>query len=210
MQPRRKPTNPLALAVLVLLFEKTMHPYEMAATLKQRGKEESIKLRYGSLYTIIGQLEREGFIESAGTEREGGRPERTTYRLTEAGEAEMNSWLRSLVSEPIKEYPQFEAALALLPALPPRDVQALLTERLRRLEEQERQIQAEIEDATATNLPALFLIESEYALALLRAEHSYVNGLIHGIETAQLGGIEQWRQWHANRAKHKPGTMVRA
>jgi DNA-binding PadR family transcriptional regulator len=198
----RKLSNPLALAVLVLLFEKSMHPYEMAATLKQRGKEQSIKLRYGSLYTVIGQLEREGFIESAGTDREGGRPERTTYRLTAAGETEMSSWLRSLVSEPVKEYPQFEAALSLLPALPPQDVQALLAERLGRLEDQERRIQAEIKGAQATNLPALFLIESEYALALLRAERTYVKGLIRGIETAELGGIEQWRQWHADRAKH--------
>ena len=202
MKLPRKLTNPLALAVLVLLFEKEMHPYEMAATLKQRGKEQSIKLRYGSLYTVIGQLEREAFIASVGTEREGGRPERTTYRLTDAGEAEMNSWLRSLVSEPVKEYPQFEAALSLLPALPPEDVQTLLMERLGHLDEQEHRILAEIEGAAAMNLPALFLIESEYALALLRAEHSYVKGLIHVIETAELDGIEQWRQWHANRVKH--------
>jgi DNA-binding PadR family transcriptional regulator len=198
----RKLTNPLALAVLVLLFEKTMHPYEMAATLKQRGKEQSIKLRYGSLYTVIGQLEREGFIAAAGTDREGGRPERTTYRLTDAGEAEMNSWLRSLVSQPVKEYPQFEAALSLLPALPPNEVQLLLAERLGRLDEQESQIQTEIAGAAAINLPALFLIESEYALALLRAERTYVKSLIRGIESAELGGIEQWRQWHAARAKH--------
>ena len=202
MKLPRKLTNPLALAVLVLLFEKEMHPYEMAATLKQRGKEQSIKLRYGSLYTVIGQLEREAFIASVGTEREGGRPERTTYRLTDAGEAEMNSWLRSLVSEPVKEYPQFEAALSLLPALPPEDVQTLLMDRLGHLDEQEHRILAEIEGAAAMNLPALFLIESEYALALLRAEHSYVKGLIHVIETAELDGIEQWRQWHANRVKH--------
>jgi len=54
----------------------------------------------------------------------------------------MNSVLRSLVSEPVKEYPQFEAALSLLPALPPNDVQVLLAERLGRLGGQERQIQA--------------------------------------------------------------------
>jgi DNA-binding PadR family transcriptional regulator len=202
MNSPRKLSNPLALAVLVLLFEKTMHPYGMAATLKQRGKEQSIKLRYGSLYTVIGQLEREGFIGAAGTDREGARPERTTYRLTDAGESEMKSWLRSLVSQPVKEYPRFEAALSLLPALPPNDVQMLLAERLGRLEERERQIQAEIAGAAATNLPALFLIESEYALVLLEAEHTYVKGLIRSIETAELGGIEQWRQWHAARAKH--------
>jgi DNA-binding PadR family transcriptional regulator len=32
------PGNPLALAVLALLFERPMHPYEMAATLRQRHK----------------------------------------------------------------------------------------------------------------------------------------------------------------------------
>jgi DNA-binding PadR family transcriptional regulator len=81
----------------------------MAATLKQRGQEQSIKLRYGSLYTVIKRLEREGFVEAAGTERAGARPERTTYRLTETGEAEMKGWLSALVSEPVKEYPQWHA-----------------------------------------------------------------------------------------------------
>jgi DNA-binding PadR family transcriptional regulator len=196
MRNPRKISHPLALAVLVLLFEKAMHPYEMAATLKQRGKERSIKLRYGSLYTVIGQLEREGFIEAAGTERDGRRPERTTYRITDAGETEMSSWLRALLAEPVKEYPQFEAALSLLPALPPKDVQLLLAERLGRLEEQERQMQADLTDAAATDMPALFLVENEYALALVRAEGAYVKGLVRGIETGELSGVEQWQQWH--------------
>src|SRR5882762_1769511 len=168
MNSPRKLSNPLALAVLVLLFEKPMHPYEMAATLKQRGKEQSIKLRYGSLYTVIGQLEREAFIEPAGTDRAGSRPERTTYRLTGSGEAEMNAWLRSLVSEPVKEYRQFEAALSLLPALPPKEAQALLTQRLAHLDEVERKLQSELARAASIDLPPLFLIETEYALALLR------------------------------------------
>jgi DNA-binding PadR family transcriptional regulator len=200
MNSPRKLTHPLALAVLVLLFEKPMHPYEMAATLKQRGKEQSIKLRYGSLYTVIRQLEREGFVEAAGTERAGARPERTTYRLTETGEAEMNGWLSSLVSEPVKEYRQFEAALSLLPALPPKEAQALLTQRLGRLDEADRKLQLQLAGAAAINLPPLFLIETEYALALLRAERTYVKTLIDGIETAELGGMKQWRQWHADRA----------
>jgi DNA-binding PadR family transcriptional regulator len=202
MKNPRKISHPLALAVLVLLFEKAMHPYEMAATLKQRGKERSIKLRYGSLYTVIGQLERDGFIEAAGNERDGGRPERTTYRITDAGETEMSSWLRALLAEPVKEYPQFEAALSLLPALPPKDVQLLLAERLGRLEEQEREMQADLQDAAATNMPALFLVESEYALALVRAERAYVKGLVRGIETGELSGVEQWQQCHLDHKRN--------
>ena len=48
------------------LFERPMHPYEMAATLKQRHKEESIKLRYGSLYTRDRALLRAGMHRGEG------------------------------------------------------------------------------------------------------------------------------------------------
>ena len=202
MKNSRRINSPLGLAALVLLFEKAMHPYEMAATLKQRRKEQSIKLRYGSLYTVIDQLEREGLIEAAGTERDGGRPERTTYRITDAGKTEMGAWLRALLAAPVKEYPQFEAALSLLPALPPKDVQLLLAERLGRLEDQERQMQADLNDAAAANMPALFLVESEYALALVRAERAYVKRLARGIETGELGGVEQWQQWHLDHKRN--------
>jgi DNA-binding PadR family transcriptional regulator len=72
-------SNPLALAVLVLLYERPMHPHEMAATLRERHKEESIKLRYGSLYTVIGILESAELIRAKKTSRQGNRPERTVY-----------------------------------------------------------------------------------------------------------------------------------
>jgi DNA-binding PadR family transcriptional regulator len=67
---KQKRSNPLALAVLVLLYERPMHPYEMAATLRERHKEESIKLRYGSLYTVIEMLEGSGTIFARQTSRE--------------------------------------------------------------------------------------------------------------------------------------------
>ena len=107
-------SNPLALAVLVLLYERPMHPYEMATTMRERGKEKSIRLNYGSLYTIIEQLLREKFIAVKEVLKEGKRPEKTIYDLTPAGEAELLDWMRELVSSPVKEYPQFEAALSLL------------------------------------------------------------------------------------------------
>jgi DNA-binding PadR family transcriptional regulator len=53
-----------------------MHPYEMAATLRQRHKKDSIKLRYGSLYTLIDLLAARGLISAKTTSR-AGRPQRT-------------------------------------------------------------------------------------------------------------------------------------
>src|ERR1700748_2441980 len=97
-----RPASPLALAVLALLFERPMHPYEMAATLKQRHKEESIKLRYGSLYTVIELLRARGPTRARETSREGRRPERTVYALTDVGREELLDWMRDLIRDPIK------------------------------------------------------------------------------------------------------------
>src|SRR3981081_934325 len=124
MSPRML-TNPLALAVLALCFERSMHPYEMATTLKRRHKHESIKLRYGSLYTVIVTLTSRGLIRSKETSRGGKRPERTVYALTPAGREVLRVWMRQLLAEPAKEFPQFEAAPALPSETTPDDAVAL-------------------------------------------------------------------------------------
>ena len=49
----RNRNNPLALAVLICLSERPMHPYEVATTLRQRQKHESVRLNYGSLYAVV-------------------------------------------------------------------------------------------------------------------------------------------------------------
>ena len=50
-----------------------MHPYEMAGTMRERGKEQSIKLNYGSLYTVVDNLAKHGLIEAVEARREGRR-----------------------------------------------------------------------------------------------------------------------------------------
>jgi DNA-binding PadR family transcriptional regulator len=85
--------NPLALAVLICLYERPMHPYEVSTTLRQRQKHDSIRLNYGSLYAVVDSLERRGFIVASGTERSGRLPERTIYELTGSGRVEMHDWL---------------------------------------------------------------------------------------------------------------------
>lgn len=202
---KRKVANPLALAVLVLLYERPMHPYEMASTLRERRKEESIKLRYGSLYTVIELLVKAGFIAQKKTTREGNRPERTVYEITKAGEAEMRGWMREILSTPGKEYPQFEAGLSLLPALPPEEVTDVLETRVAFLKKDIEQIKAEFEQAKAMQLPALFSIESEYRLAGLETELGFVEKLIVRIRKDGCGFLKQWKQWHAEKAPRRKG-----
>src|SRR5947209_14755192 len=88
------------LAVLALLREEPMHPYEMQRLLKERHEDEVLGLKRGSLYHAINRLMRSGLIEAVTTDREGRRPERTTYRLAANAEQEFLRWLRQRLATP--------------------------------------------------------------------------------------------------------------
>ena len=191
-------SNPLALAVLASLYEKPMHPYEIAQVLRSRAKHESIRLNYGSLYSVVSALEKRGLIRARETVREGRRPERTIYEITDDGAVELIDWLSELVSTPVKEYLQFEAALSLLAALPVDDALALLRQRSVALELERAQIGAVLSTASDAGLPRIFEIEDEYKQALLEAELEFVRRLVKDIESGELDGVELWRSFHAN------------
>jgi len=194
---RRKVSNPLALAVLACLHERPMHPYEIATTLRERHKDESIKLNYGSLYSVVEALKGHSLVVEQQTARQGNRPERTVYELTDAGRLELIDWLSELLCRPVKEYTRFEAGLSLLPVLPPNDVKDLLEERCRRLEVEIEQYNALRKIVTdSKSLPRLFLIESEYRIMLRGAELNWTRKLIADIASGELEGMEQWRKFH--------------
>ena len=199
MASKRKVSNPLALAVMALLYERPMHPYEMVSLMRERGKHESVRLRYSSLYSVVGALEREGLILPRETVREGRRPERTIYEITGSGREEFLDWLRELLREPVKEYTQFAAGLSFLPGLPPEEAIALLEERVRRLEDETVEMRSRLEGvAEQFDLPRLFLVESEHELMLREAELGWVRGLVEDIEAGKLGDLSEWRSFHSD------------
>jgi DNA-binding PadR family transcriptional regulator len=188
--------NPLALAVLVCLAERPMHPYEVGTVLRQRAKHESVKLNYGSLYGVVESLERRGLVSPQETVREGRRPERTVYEITDAGRIEMPDWLTELISTPSKEYPQFEAALSFLPALPPDDAVAQLRMRANTLRVELAHAQATRELMEKAGLPRLFWIEDQFRVCQREAELTFVENLADDIESGALEGVEFWQEIH--------------
>jgi DNA-binding PadR family transcriptional regulator len=196
MAKRRKVSNLLALSLLTMLTQRPMYPYEMATMLRERGKDNAIKVNWGSFYTVVQNLEKYGFIEAVEVAREGRQPERTTYQITEAGRAELMDWLRELLSVPEREHSRFEAALGESAVLPPDELIDLLQQRLAALEEANGHLQALLE-TLVTELPRLFLIESEYYLAQRRAEEEWVRGLLKEFTGGTFPGLDAWRRFHA-------------
>lgn len=196
---KRRVANTLALAVLGLLQERPMHPYEMASTLRERHKDASFKINSGSLYDTVEVLVRQGWIEPTGTARDGRRPERTVYAHTELGQAEFVRWIDELIRTPAAEFPKFMAAVSYLGALGPHGATEALAERAEQLSQRVAQTKAVLADTVgAGQVPRLFMIEVEYALHTWQAELSWTRRTITEIRDGGLswpqvdGGHQGW------------------
>jgi DNA-binding PadR family transcriptional regulator len=198
---RRRVSNPLALAVLACLNERAMHPYEINTTLRNRGKEQSIKLNYGSLYAVVESLQKHGLITSRATTREGRRPERTVYEITSAGVEEFEDWLAELLSTPVREFTSLEAGLSLMAGLPPDEVRRLLADRAEKLRIDLRSLEAAEQVGDEMGLPEVFTVESRYRHALLTAELAFVTDVAKRIDSGEFGGTAPWRRLHELRAE---------
>src|ERR1035441_4557413 len=102
----------LGISVLALLKARSMHGYEMLQTLVERHADRIVKVRPGSLYHVVDRLTDEKLIRRAATDREGKRPERVIYEITDAGAEALAERVRELIARPVHEFPQFVVALA--------------------------------------------------------------------------------------------------
>src|SRR5580704_16522860 len=127
----------IGLAILVMMFEESMHPYKMQRLIKERGKDEVINVsQRASLYQTINRLEREGLIAAHRVTQEENRPERTVYELTEDGRKTMFEWMWQILSTPSKDFPDFPAALLMIAVLTPKDALQQLERRVAALEDE--------------------------------------------------------------------------
>ncbi|BBH18948.1 PadR family transcriptional regulator [Paenibacillus baekrokdamisoli] len=194
---KRKITNMLALAVLSMLNERPMHPYEISALMKQRGIADVIKLNNGSLYSTVDSLLNKKWIESVETQREGKHPERTIYVPTELGRAEFQEWLRTIIDTPIEEYPQFTSGLSFIAHIAPQEAILLLLKRVKLIKNEVTTRRAMIQGVIKEGVGRIFLVEQDYKLTLFEAELNWLNQFIDDIQegrlTVQQEGQQAWK-----------------
>jgi DNA-binding PadR family transcriptional regulator len=169
-----------------------MHPYRMQQLIKERGKDQVINVqRRASLYQTIKQLRRAGLITVRETSREEKHPERTIYELTEHGLRTAREWMRDMLSTPAREFPEFPAAISLLPLLSPADVLCQLEKREAVLADKLARIDSELHQEGGV-LPRLFLLEMEYLHAVVEAELKWVRSLVEDLRSERITWSEEW------------------
>jgi DNA-binding PadR family transcriptional regulator len=174
------------MAVLSMLTEEPMHAYRMQQLIRERHKGDVVNVtQRNSIYQTIERLVRDGLVAVGATERAENRPERTTFHVTDAGRAVLKEWLRTMLAEPVNEYPEFPAALSFLPNLSRTEAVTALTARTGHLEQRLAAVEEELARG-ATFLARVFQIESEYQRDVLAAELDYVRTLVADIRASRV------------------------
>jgi DNA-binding PadR family transcriptional regulator len=176
----------LALTILALLTEQPRHPYEVQRLIRERHKDFADG-KPRALYHAVDQLLQTGAIEPVETSREGRRPERTVYRITDEGREDFLAWLHDLIEHPLSEFPAFTAAVSFLGYFPVETVIDALQGRVVALTSQVAGLDAALRVLREQlHLPRLWVLEHEYTRAIRQAELDWVQALIDDLKTGRL------------------------
>ncbi len=172
--------TPTAIMLLALLHEDDMHPYEMVRLLRERRADRLIGLTHGTIYHTVARLERQELIAEAGSDREGNRPERTTYTLTDAGARALLAWVRHELPS-IENPERFRIALTEAHNLDRAEVLALLEKRRELLAASLGAHRSARDTAVSHGSHPQFLIEVHRQAALLAADIAWLDDAVEFI-----------------------------
>lgn len=183
-------SSPLALTVLGMLHTRPLHPYGIQRLIKQWGKDQVVNVSQRvSLYRTIDRLHAAGLVSVAETERGQQYPERTVYKITDAGRAATREWLEEMLTVPRHEFPEFPAALSHVVMLTPQETLGLLERRETLLAAMHQGLAAGL--ASTAGMPRVISLEAEYVLATATAQLAWVRSVIDDLRTGRLSWTEE-------------------
>lgn len=177
--------TPLGVMVLALLREGDMHPYEMARLMRHRHDDRLLAITTGTLYHTVGRLLKCGLIDEVGIDRDGNRPERTTYTLVDAGRDAIRTWVQREIPR-VDRPAEFRIALAEAHNLEGPEVAALLRERRVALVDDHALHRDGLHGARGKGVPEQVLVEIERQEALLDAELRWLDSLLDRLDAGSI------------------------
>jgi DNA-binding PadR family transcriptional regulator len=183
-------SSPLALTVLGMLHTQPLHPYGIQRLIKQWGKDQVVNVgQRASLYRTIERLHAAGLVCVAETERDHQYPERTVYKITDAGRAATREWLEEMLAVPRHDFPEFPVALSHVMMLTPEETLALLERRETLLAAMHQGLAAGL--ASTAGMPRVISLEAEYVLATATAQLAWIRSIVDDLRTGRLSWTEE-------------------
>lgn len=197
--------RPLGVMILALLREGDMHPYEMIRLLKERHDDRLVTLQNGTFYHQVASLVRDGFIAEVGVDRDGNRPERTTYTILDDGSDAIAAWVRSRLGR-VDKPTDFRVALAEAHNLERAEVVTLLRQRVAALQTIHDFQRTGLDAALAESIDPQFMIEAQRDNALILADIAWTQTLCDTIaDPAYAWGLPSDEHRQAKHDRRKEG-----
>lgn len=118
----------------VIRFMQPAHGYELRRELLSWQLEPWTNVGTGSIYSALRTLEKDGAIRAVSSSREGNRPARTSYEVTEAGEREFRTLLRQAWWQVHPSTEPLVPALGMFPELSRQELMAALQSRITQMQ----------------------------------------------------------------------------
>jgi DNA-binding PadR family transcriptional regulator len=172
-------TSTRLLVLGVVRIFQPVHGYDVRRELLSWRAEDWGNVSPGSIYNALKSLTKDGLLEVVGTAHVGGRPERTTYRLTPEGEGEFARLLRDSwwnVQQPLDP---LMPAVSFMWALERDELIAVLHHRIAQIEGMRRQLQFAVTDVRNVDTKPAHVAEMLHLLeARIVAEVAWAEALL--------------------------------
>jgi DNA-binding PadR family transcriptional regulator len=167
----------------VLRSKQPIHGYDVRRELESWRAERWANIAYGSIYFALNKMAEEGLVEVVDTDQAGKGPSRTTYTVTQEGEAEFHRLLREYWWEPKTVIDPFQVALAFMHELPHEELLAALRHRAADARAKTEALEFAIRSKTGADVP-------RHVVENLRLAASHVETFMRWAEEA-IGKVER-------------------
>ncbi len=170
-----------------LRFMQPAHGYSIRRELESWNAETWANITYGSIYFALNKMEQDGSVAVSETEREGNRPARTTYIVTESGEIEFQRLLREFWWEYKPLTDPFMVAICFMDQLPPEELIGALRHHIVAVRLYAEGLHRQITTPIANDYKPRHVVEMpRLILSRLEAEVRWAEEVIGQIERGEL------------------------
>jgi len=176
-------TRLLVLGV-VRIFQP-VHGYDVRRELLSWRVDQWANVAPGSIYNALKSMTRDALLEVVGTDQVGGRPERTTYRLTNEGENEFQALLREALWRVRQPVDPLMPALCFMPVLKRDELIAALRNRIPQIRGQLEHVDFAIAQLPNPGTPEHVKELYRLSAARVAAEVPWAEALIQRLEQGE-------------------------
>ena len=175
------------LIILGLLREKPYYGYELERSMKERYMDEWTQVAFGSIYHALRQMTQEGLVQPEATERDGNRPSRTVYSVTDEGRREFTRLLREAWQAPATMSPELmRLCILIMHVRTPYEITTHLTRRATTLIKSIEHLRHVGQEVSAKGAPWTAQYIVSYDIGLWQKSLEWIQGLLEEIQSGRI------------------------